>query len=263
MPMKLNKPEDAIKAIFSSLFARKMPYLILGNFERVNTWYMTNISLDEVTIYSPSTEHVIHEIVFVDTEPLTMITSRFPLLNKMVGCIDVSKVCGAMNKYKGATPLDLKVAQNGIDVEIVGDDFVGIVGRLSAPEIVSTYVSLLDNHICRGKPSDSPRELKFPVDLASIDKNEIAKVRVNSDHADSLQAIWRVNVPLKDGFNMISCYEYWRKSKQDNAKMDVCVCASQSGGRTIRTLCRYVDEWMKIISVQPGAVWFPMKRDQD
>lgn len=259
MPIKLKSPEDAVKMFFSSLFARKMPYLILGNVERINTWYMTNISLDEITIYSPNVDQAIHEIVFVDTEPLTMITSRFPVLTKMCGCINVADVCGAINRYKGRTPLRMEVDDATKTVVMTGDDFRSTVGVLSSPEIVSTYTYIFDRHVDRGKPSESPRELKFPVDLTSIDKNAITKVRVNSDFCDSLKAIWSVNIPLKDGFNMVSIYEYWRKAKQENARMDVCVC--QNTGKTICTLCRYVDDWIKVISIQPAALWFPMKHE--
>ncbi len=233
-----------------------MPYLVLGNFSRVNTWYMTNISLDEVMIYTPNMDYAIHEIVFIDTEPLTMITSLFPLLNKMCGVVDTSKICGAINKYKGATPLEMKVASNGIDVELVGDDFVVTVGSLSSPENVSIYTTIFDDYIGRGKPSTTDRELKFPVDMNSFDHNEIKTVPVCSDSYDVIQSIWKVDVPMKDGMNMVSIYEYGKKAKQEHASMDVCIC--KNTGRSMRTLCRYVDSWIKVMSIQPAALWFPI-----
>lgn len=234
-------------------------YLVLGNVERVNTWYMTNISLDEIMIYTPNTEQAIHEIVFIDTEPLTMITSMFPLLNKMCGCIDVSKLCGAINKYKGSKPLEMVVDQDGVNVSVVGDDFIANVGRLTSPENIEIYTRVFDEYIGRGKPSDSPRESKFPVDITSIDKNEIIKIPIYSDCVESLNSVWRVNIPLKDGFNIVSILEYWKKTKQDVSNLDVCVC--KNTGKTIRTLCRYVDGWIKVISIQPAALWFPMNHE--
>ena len=62
--MPTDKDYDAnLKLLFSSLFARKMPYVIFAHANEDDAMIFTNISLDDIMLYEPSTDQYIHTVI--------------------------------------------------------------------------------------------------------------------------------------------------------------------------------------------------------
>lgn len=255
----------AVKLIFSSLFARKSKYLVFGIENKPHTWYMTNISDEEITVFKPNMTQFLSEVFFIKTEIQDLIVSMFPLLTTSIGIIDATTVCCELNKHDkqkniSSAPLVMELAEDHFTIVLKGNNEPVVCGRLLSPEIVGRYASLLDQYINRNEPKEDPRELVYPINIDSFNTSIVNDMVIYSDRLESLSPIWRVAVPLKDGFNMVSISEYVKKSKTNNRTMELVITNNKI--KTFRTAVRYIDDNIKVITIQPAASWFPLPNIQ-
>lgn len=90
-----------IKLYFSSLFSRKMPYLIIGApaLSSTNSLLYTNMTLEQAAVYEPSTDYFIHKVHIKDAEFNAALHSVFPVITNTVMFIDLPCFLGMLNKH--------------------------------------------------------------------------------------------------------------------------------------------------------------------
>ncbi len=248
-----------IKLMFSSLFARRMPYLLFE--EGSGTWYFTNVSPEELLVLVPNMTHVIHEVTFNNSEMKDSIVERFPILNR-TGLIDTRKINSLLNKSKTPDNLQIRIRPNTAILELYDTaDTEGVyecedVGVLLEPDLLAKYREHVEFYLNRKQWTDDNRMATYVIDPAVMIRSGASMVTITNKPTDSLSAIYVVNIPIRDGLNIISANEYVKKMKCPG-KLDIAVC--YDNGKALKAVTRYRDDNINVTSVQLCAMWFPLK----
>jgi len=215
--------------------------------------------------YIPSMEHAIHEVTFRNTEIRDMLINRFPILNRM-GVIDTAKLNSALNKEKDPDVLQLRLKGDSPIIELYCTEkreevpYEPIeVGTLLEQDVVERYRNLVESYLNRKQWDEEHPMVTHPVELSKVDRSGVTLVPVTNKPIDSLQSVYLVHVPIRDGLSTVSVAEYARKLPQPGT-LELIVCYDNR--HSLKTVNRYRDALIKVISVQPSALWFPLPTEQ-
>lgn len=249
---KTVRPEDTLRLLFSSLFARRMDYLILGY--DADTWFQTNISPEAIQTYQPDAEYVIHKIEFNSPEMKEVILNLLPVLRDKLICLDLSKFLRYFNKKP--KDLNLSVKDNLLCSDDAGTEI--ICGRLISRFDVDMYHQFFQpNDRVNLAASMDAKAMTFPIDSKLIEKSDVVFHQIFDKPTGSLQEIHPIRIPLYDGFNMVSINEYCKKRIAIKPLEFTLVASAWQENDAVLVAIIYEDEDIKVVSIQPGLLWFP------
>lgn len=256
------KIKPLLQRIFSSLFARRMTKVMFG-VPGTEAWYYTNIPPEVMLLYRSDMQWAIHELTFRDKEIRDAILNRFPILGTMSGCLDTTELTAVLNKVKNPDEYQIRVKPNTTTLEmyctVKSDDALEPrpVGVLLEHDILKCYHDLFEKYLNRSQWNEDNPMVVHPVELDKFDKSLVTLVPVINRPPESLHAVYCINLPIRDGVNAVSIVEYGRRIDPPGT-VDIIVC--YDSGDSMKTAIRYKDAEIKIVSVQPAALWFPVKR---
>lgn len=146
---------EKFKLIFSSLFARKMQYVVCGcpEFLDPKQLLFTNITPAEAEVYEPNVEHFIHLVVIKDEDFFNDLCEIFDIFKTTVFVFDITKLFAAFNKTKTKlTKLHLKADNNNIMFEEYADGKLvnaTVCGRVISATLASDYFNIYKQGIIR------------------------------------------------------------------------------------------------------------------
>lgn len=242
---------NMIKRYFSSLFARKMTYLITTTVPR--TVVYTTIDPENISVYTQDFDNVIHVVTF-DEAVVKALMTKFPIFENTCACIELSKFTTQLNKMKFANAY-MEIKGHGVflgEHTEEGDKLCEeACGRLITELIANYYVEFRTR--VEGYYQDSHVTM---IDATKAEREGKAwYIWLHDRGIESLHAVKKVRFPYIDGFNGVSLFEFVKKLNADEYKLQI---RTWYEGSALRLIVQYEDNRVKIDSIQPDALWFPM-----
>ena len=86
-----------VKLLLSSLFARKLPKMIVS-YTSPGVFYFTNIESERIALYKATPEDVLSKVKIVSENVLRILYEAFPFMKESICEIDVSTMGSVLNK---------------------------------------------------------------------------------------------------------------------------------------------------------------------
>lgn len=250
----VKKCEELIKRFLSSLFSGSMPYLVLGANSR--TWIYTNAPYEDVLIDRRRSEYVFHKVQF-KSDVFDSFLELLPLLNNIEAVININKF-KSFFKFEKGSKLETKLSQIKIGTEfitVVKDEEEICLGRIIPTYVLNTYVG----HSSLLQPDESAITIN-DLDLVDIGNKGISFVTVYTRPVHSLEPIeGQVNIPIKNGYNVISCKSYVKNIKSGYTLQLVTWMEKT----VMKCIIKYTDCDIDVISSSPFISFFPCPVDID
>lgn len=252
-----NKAVATIKLFISSLFARKLPGMIVS-YTTPGTFYFTNISSERIQLYKSTPEDVLSKVTIVSDEVRNVIFEAFPIFKTSVCEVFVSVFSTQLNKALAADKTKFPELVADIpsrELRMVRADkengtVTVVVGRLLTEWDVEFYGEILtkferfSTNVIRKSFSFNETQASSSVAL------EIVEVSGSAGAS-------KFGLPLSDGLNLVSAREYVKKRELD--PVYELLLQFDDATKTSKATVRYVDDWFDVRSIMPGSLWFMMK----
>jgi hypothetical protein len=244
---------DKLKLIFSTLFARKMPYAIFGlsDSQESTTIIFTNISLDEAIIYEPTSEQYVHMVSLKDIEFVTWLYNSFPILKQHKCILDIKKFLSVMNKVKNE---NVVIELDGTSLVIIATKIKEVCGTIVDDSIVNTYKNIFDGYN-KTLPWDeiNKEHLNLLTDTEYKDDVNIMEVLINRYNIMINEESSLFRIYATQGKDLPSIKECTKKSKEP------CFVKllTQIGDKAIRVKYVFNSDFAYVESVCPSMFWFP------
>ncbi|MDD3052580.1 MAG: hypothetical protein PHR06_15780, partial [Candidatus Cloacimonetes bacterium] len=113
-----------------------------------NVWLFTNIPVEEMVIYSPSSEYYMHKVEITDSDLYAEIITRFPILSSAIVFLDLNKFMSCYNKSE-KTPEAMKLSIIEENIVFTCNELSVVCGSL-LPEFTATlYSSLFERSVIK------------------------------------------------------------------------------------------------------------------
>lgn len=248
------------KLYMSSLFARSMPYIVTGFDDGMILF--TTIVPEKLQRAIVETDDAMQFVKFKKEDILTDIYEAFPLLKEASVIVNVLTISGYINKF-GIEKLKL-VLENQRRVRIVvqgKDDRAQLsdcecVGMLLSQYELNHYSGYYDRYVTRKTMH------KYTVVISKIDDTDLTAqkaginfIRVRSHVPGEECQEWRwFRLPLKDGKNYPSFYEYGKKTGLEHI-FNAEILWRQ---RSVEAVICYDDDNIQVRSFCPRRLWYPI-----
>ena len=256
LPALDKKKVDALKCLFSSLFARKQKFLIIdGNIK--DRLIYANFPYERTVYYRPTPEDTMCGVT-VNAELVGILHEAFPIFDKIVGEINLMNFMSAFNKAlannKSAWPVvEVDKETDRLQLKIppkVGTDDAEqtvVVGRLLPPDSLVFYEEIMTKFMNFSKDRF---EMDFDIPGGHFDDPVIyTDVKLPSDKPVAFRC------PLKDGISVVSFKEYFKRREMPIKYK--AVVQYRPGSNLAKVAFRHVDDWVDCWSIMPGTCWFP------
>lgn len=245
----MNETKDnlnKLKLIFSSLFSRKMPYIVFGHTDEDDTLLFTNIDLESALVSKFEADQYIHKTILKDKELLNWFYEIFPVLKKEKCILNVKTVLAVLNKQKNdLSNITLTEKEN---VLLLNDGICDTeCGTIIDDIIVDMYIDIFKG-IFPNKEWLLNKEMEGDV---LSDKFSMTEVVVD-DSNDAYNTTLNYKVTVSPGNNIVATKEFSKK-----AKTPCCVkLLIQQHNKAIRVKYVYNSDLVYVESVCPMMLWF-------
>lgn len=249
------KNEDKLRLLMSSLFARKMPFAVFTDTSKdYNDMFFTNVSEEDILIYTPNTENYIHRVIVKDEGFMQWFFETFPALTVESCILYIRPFLAALNKTKSEYK-DLKLEIVGSKLFLTTEESGKVdCGTILGPEVLSIYGALFyrdDQHKAwiehhKEDPVDKKQKKLGVIEIdANVDKEE-HPYDVNKNNL-----VYRILI--EPGKNIPHLEEYIRRAK------DPCVVRLQYKLDKQALWAKYIciSDFVEVQSVCPDMYWFP------
>ena len=264
--VSFNKKMTAVKLLLSSLFARKLNWVVF-NGDDPNTLIYTNVPVERIVFYRPEIDDQM-SLVKVSDEGIKYLYELFPFFRSTCGIIFLPDFLSTVNKLiaetKGVAPnvrVDLgsdrffmdvpKVVQQGFDIDETKPTEVAI-GRLIISETYELYKNVFNHH-----NSFVQEVIEKNITLGATAKQDKTTAVAVDLHNSLYNTDVTLSLPIQDGMNIVSFTEYLSKRKAE-WKYRVLIQYNEKRSAA-KVAYAYKDELVDVISITPGALWFPFR----
>ena len=243
------------KRYFSSIFARKTPYIIFPCTD--NTVVYTTINPDDITVYTKDFENVINVVKF--SEPVyNVLLDIFPVLKNTVCVLVMQKFLPVFNKID-IEKIDLVIKDNLLYLGTKQDDGTCVLndepcGSLISDFTAGFYLEFL-NSINQNLDVAHTEEIK----LDNITKEPVRYFDMLDDDTSSLKSVRWFRLPYVDGLNGVSISEFVKKTVSEYSLQVKC----WHEGKAIHAVIIYKDPSVTVTCIQPDAMWFPLPPSEE
>ena len=236
--MSTSEINSIFKFLFSSIFARKEPYLILGSDD---VWIYTNISPSDIIMYVPSIDNELHFLTWKNDKYISVLENKIPNLKNMICCIELSKFNSAINKL-GLDNFKLVIEETYL---YVVDATTNVKNKCG--ELISKYV--LDLYLAYYKKLHTSLETlisKLDIDIVRVPTSD------NIFFIPYTNSSGSIKIPVVDGANVVSIKECLLKlDKPYTICLDVWAY-----GNSVQTAMEVEWDDIRVISYQPDTYRF-------
>lgn len=265
--VSFNKKMTAVKLLLSSLFARKLNWVVF-NGDDPNTLIYTNVPPERIVFYRPEIEDQM-SLVKVSDEGVKYLYELFPFFRSTCGVVFLPDFLSTVNKLiaetKGVAPnvrIDLgsgnflmdvpKAAQQEFDIDDSKPTEVAI-GHLIISEAYELYKNVFNHH-----NSFTQNVIEKNITLGATAKQDKTTAISVELHNALVNADVILSLPIQDGTNIVSFTEYLGKRKAE-WKYRVLIQYNEKRSAA-KVAYAYKDELVDAISITPGALWFPFRK---
>lgn len=239
------------KWIFSSLFARNMPHVIIGCPKVPDTTFIaSNIPIEEMEIYEPTADYYIHKCDITDIEYYSLLVSKFPVLKDNVIYLNTAKFLSAFNKFvKDLDITEMLLVNDKIVLKCLDQEFV--IGDLISEFTSNLYYNTWESGLVKG-------EQPYIKILQEADMNLDNPTFFNvMDHCPEYTGkIEPIKIIITAGRNTISVKEYFKKTNMLEYGVELKVGVEN---RAIKIQCSVKTPLVNVISVQPAIRYYSLK----
>lgn len=265
--ISFNKKLNEVKLLLSSLFARKLHWVVF-NGDDPNTLIFTSVTADRIVFYRPEIDDQM-SLVKVSDEGIKFLYELFPIFRSTCGMIQLPTFLSTVNKLvaetKGVAPnirVDLerdaylldapKTSKVEFELDESSRPTEVWIGHLLTEDTYLRYKQVFSNHTAFGV---SVIEKIITLNAsARTDKVTPVDIHLNNELYNT-EVCFRL--PIQDGTNIVSFTEYLSKRKAE-WKYRVMIYYDEKHS-VARTACLYKDEWVDVMSITPAALWFPRR----
>lgn len=247
----------AWKLIMSSLFARAMPYVITGFGE--DKWLFTNVLPEQMRDNTLDPDSCLQYVQFRCRDNQNKIIEAFPLLGKAAVILNIKKVSGFINKL-GIDHCSLVLENQRVYMKFAEQkdqqlDDTTLCGRLLSQHEMNYYLGYHDRYISR-KSLDRYTSVISKIDDTELTapKSSVNTVRVKSCIPGTGGTWGWFRLPLLDGYNFPSLFEYTRKSGITEYTLNADLLWRN---RSIEAVICYDDCNVSVRSINPRRLWYP------
>ena len=265
--VSFNKKLNEVKLLLSSLFARKLNWVVF-NGDDPNVLIFTTVPADKIIFYRPEIEDQM-SLVRVSDEGIKYLYELFPFFRSTCGVVFLPTFLSTVNKLiaenKGVAPnvrVDLRTDRLLMDVPKVKLEKFDIdeaapteveIGNLIISEAYEAYKRVFDHH-----NSFVKEVIEKNITLGATAKND----KTTGIDIDLHNSVYDVDVtlqlPIQDGTNIVSFTEYLNKRK---AEWKYRVLIQYNEKRSVAKVSyAYKDAWVDVVSITPAALWFPFSK---
>lgn len=239
--------DENLKLLFSSLFARKMPYVIFAHADEDDAMIFTNISLDDIMLYEPNTDKYIHTVLLKDRSFLDWIYETFPILKEHKCILDVRQFMTALNKSSDKySSAKLELCDNSITITTTNGTIP--CGSVIDDEIVTAYMKIFSGISSTGLWSESKK-----LSPSEVGKDfSIIEVVLDDSNVYNKENLLYKTI-LEPGKNVPSVAEYCKKTKEP-CFIKLMVNKQNSAIR-VKYVC--ISDSIYVESICPAMFWFP------
>ena len=247
-----------VKLLLSSLFARKLPKMIVS-YTSPGVFYFTNIESERIALYKATPEDVLSKVKIVSENVLRILYEAFPFMKESICEIDVSTMGSVLNKSLQVTKdkyPEAIVDKDSNSLKLVYKDKDGnnqtvVAGKLLTEWEFDFYTEILTKF---DKFSDNVIKRQFRYDAQESDsKVTIEIVEVAGKNGSS-----EFGLPVSDGLNLVSSREYIRRRGLDPL-YDLWLQFDE-GTHTSKATIHYLDDWLDACTIMPGSLWFMTRK---
>jgi len=241
--------DKKLKLLFSSLFSRKMPYVVFTHKDIDDKLLFTNISINDIMVYEPNTDQYMHSVLLKDPLFMEWIYATFPLLKEYKCIIDIRTFMAALNKTKDAYNT-ATLSLGGSDICITTSTNSVVCGQILDDETIEAYLRVFNGIDNTGLWTET-KNLE-PADIGK-DFNIIEVVIDNDTLYNKENLLYRTI--LEPGKNVVSAAEFCKKSNEP-CFIKLMTRAHRSAIR-IKYVC--ISDSVYVESICPAMFWFPNK----
>ena len=247
------------KMYMSSLFARRMPYLITGF--STGEWLYTDILPEHIQKNAVTSDSVLQFVRFVKPEIRDIICDAFPMFKEASVAVNIKTISGYINKF-GIDKVKLVLEnKRAVRVKIDGkDDHVQLhdlecVGMLLSQYELNYYIGYYNRFITR-KSMQQYVVVLSPVELDELvaPKGAVNCIKVRTQMPRTGERRW-FNLPMIDGKDYPSMYEYYKKADVKSPIFNAELLWRQ---QCVEVVMAYTDENVSIRGVSPRRLWYPI-----
>lgn len=258
--MSTSKEQMAMwKMYMSSLFARRMPYLVTGFVS--GEWLYTDILPEHIQRNAVTSNSVLQFVRFNKQEIQEVICEAFPLFKEASVAVNIKTISGFINKF-GIDKISLVLENNRlVKVKVAGkDDHVQLhdlecVGILLSQYELNYYIRYYERFITR-KSVQRYTVILSPVDLNDLTapKGSVNCVKIRTQSPETCERRW-FNLPMIDGKDYPSIFEYFKKADVKSSIFNAELLWRQ---QCVEVVMAYSDENISVKSVSPRRLWYPI-----
>ena len=250
----LKKTVDTVKLLLSSLFARKLPSMIVS-YTRPGVLYFTNIVSDRIALYKATPEDVLSKVKIVNDGVLETLYKAFPFMKDSICEVYTVALSSAINKAlqveKDKFP-EIVVDKDAMQLTLTyktkeGAEVVSAVGKLLPEWDVEFYEEILDKF---EKFSDNVIRRQFRLNQQEAD----SKVSLEITEVSGKNGTAEFGLPVQDGLNIVSAREYVKRRGLEPL-YDLWLQFDEAT-RTSKATIHYLDDWLDACTIMPGSLWF-------
>ena len=266
--VSFNKKMTNVKLLLSSLFARKLNWVVF-NGDDPNTFIYTNVPIDRVAFYRPEIDDQM-SLVKVTDEGVKYLYELFPFFRSTCGVIFLPDFLSTVNKLtaetKGTAPnvrVDLgrdlflmdvpKSSQQNLEPFAEDRPTEVVVGQLIIKESYEMYKNVFAHH-----SSFTQNVIEKNITLGAVAKNDKTTVIEIELHNSMFNTDVKFSLPIQDGTNIVSFTEYLSKRKAE-WKYRVLIQYNEKRSAA-KVAYAYKDDMVDVVSITPGALWFPFRK---
>ena len=247
------------KMYMSSLFARRMTYLVTGFLN--GEWLYTDILPEHIQKNAVTSDSVLQFVRFVKPEIREIICDAFPLFKEASVAVNIKTISGYINKF-GIDKISLVLENNRlVRVKVTGkDDHVQLhdlecVGILLSQYELNYYIKYHERFITR-KSMQKYTVILSPVDLNDLTapKGSVNCVKIRTQSPETGERRW-FNLPMIDGKDYPSIFEYFKKAEVQSPIFNAELLWRQ---HCVEVVMAYTDENVSVRSVSPRRLWYPI-----
>lgn len=247
------------KLYMSSLFARRMPYLVTGFLS--GEWLYTDILPDHIQKNAVMSDSVLQYVTFKKQEIRDIICDAFPLLKEASVIVNIKTISGFINKF-GIDKVSLVLEnERAVRLKVAGkDDHVQLhdlecVGMLLSQYELNYYIKYYDRFITRKSMYEYAVVLSpVSLDELSAPKGSVNCIKIKTKSPNANEWRW-FNLPMIDGKDYPSIYEYFKKADVKSPTFNAELLWRQ---QCVEVVMAYSDENVSVRSVSPRRLWYPI-----
>lgn len=239
---------NKIKLLFSTLFNRTMPYVVIGNPDKEDHFLFTSVDPDEIEILNPNPDVVIHDVIINDKNFQNDLYEKFPVLKNYILILFVRDFLSFINKNKN---LDIEMFVHEGHVYIRKNEKTEEeniqCGIVVSEYITDRYVDLIKAIKDKSDKPVEPYEYNLSVNLFNGKRTTVKTYTdINQTYAGKCF--------LSPGFNTIALDKYLGAYKQHPEYSYKLI--SWSSNKDIRCETLFTDNFVSVVSVQPFSRWY-------